>query len=451
MIVRGVKRPSKPKVHVITLGCSKNLVDSEELMAQLRDGNVEITPDEDRTHIVVINTCGFIEAAKEESIHTILAAAAWKKKKKGRKVYVMGCLSERYGSDLEKEIPEVDGYFGSNTIQPVVEKIGIDYKNELLGERFLTTPRHFAYLKISEGCDNPCSFCSIPLMRGLHRSKPIEQIRKEAEHLASQGVKEIIIIGQDTTYYGLDLYGKRRLSDVLRILGEVEGIRWIRLMYAYPAKFPLDVIDAFTSIPALVPYIDIPIQHISTSVLRSMRRGLSRQSTIDLLNRLRDSIPRLAIRTTLIVGYPAEREREYEELAAFVDQGHFHRLGVFTYSREDGTISYLLGDPVSPEEKERRRSEIMQIQQRHSLNRNIKLIGSEIEVVIDEYENGSYFGRTCWDAPEVDNQVIIPASEGQAEVGSLVKIKVTDATEYDLFGKIIGRSASVNRPVRRIA
>jgi ribosomal protein S12 methylthiotransferase len=449
MIVRHTKKNPKPKVHVVTLGCSKNLVDSEELMAQLREGEIELTSDEEQADIVIVNTCGFIEAAKEESVNTILSAVSWKNRRAKRQVYVMGCLSERYKGDLEREISEVDGYFGSNVIQEVVEKIGIDFKKELLGERLLTTPKHFAYLKISEGCDNPCSFCSIPLMRGLHRSKPLEQIRREAEHLAAKGIRELIIIGQDTTYYGLDLYGKRRLSDVLRMLGDIEGIRWIRLMYAYPAKFPRDVIDAFNSVPALVPYIDIPIQHISTPVLRSMRRGLSRQSTIDLLNRLRDNIPHLALRTTLIVGYPAEGEREFEELANFIDEGYFHRLGVFTYSQEEGTVSYLLGDPVSPGEKERRRAEIMQIQQRHSANRNTELIGSEIEAVIDEYENGSFFGRTCWDAPEVDNQVIIPADVSQYAVGSWVTVRVTDATEHDLFGEVV--DGSVKRGVQRSA
>lgn len=425
------------RVQVISLGCSKNLVDSEELMAQLRHGEAQLTNDNDTANVVVINTCGFIEAAKEESINTILSAVQWKNEHEGRKVYVMGCLSERYRDDLIKEIPDVDGYFGSNNIQPVVEQLGIDYKRELLGERLLTTPGHFAYLKISEGCDNPCSFCSIPLMRGLHKSKPIEQIIKEAKQLASQGVNELIIIGQDTTYYGLDLYGKRRLAELLYKLGEIDTIKWIRLMYAYPAKFPVDLIDAFNNVPSLVPYIDIPIQHISTSVLRSMRRGISRESTIALLDKLRDGIPDLALRTTLIVGYPAEGKTDFEELAAFIDQGYFHRLGVFTYSQEDGTIAQMLGDPVSAEEKERRRTEIMNIQQKHSMNRNEQLIDSVVDVLIDEHDNNTYYGRTVWDAPEVDNQVIIESPQRKLHTGRFYKVRITDAMEYDVFGDVV--------------
>lgn len=425
------------RVNVISLGCSKNLVDSEELMAQLQHGNVVLTGEADDANVVVINTCGFIEAAKEESINTILSAVQWKNEREGRKVYVMGCLSERYRDDLAKDIPEVDGYFGSNNIQPVVERLGVDYKRELLGERYLTTPKHFAYLKISEGCDNPCSFCSIPLMRGMHKSKPLEQIVKEAKHLASRGVNELILIGQDTTYYGLDLYGSRRLAELLYALGEIDTIKWIRLMYAYPAKFPSDVIDAFNRIPSVVPYIDIPVQHISTPVLRSMRRGISRESTIDLLNRLKDGIPELALRTTLIVGYPAEGEAEFEELAAFIDEGYFHRLGVFTYSQEDGTIAHLLGDPVSGEEKERRRAKIMEIQQKHSYNRNQDLIDSVVDVIIDENENGTYYARTMWDAPEVDNQVIIESPQRELHTGRFYKVRITDAMEYDVFGEMM--------------
>lgn len=425
------------KIHVVSLGCSKNLVDSEELMAQLRYGNTTLVDKSDEANIIVINTCGFIESAKEESINTILSAVQWKNEHEGRKVYVMGCLSERYRDDLIKEIPDVDAYFGSNNIQPVVEQLGIDYKRELLGERLLTTPGHFAYLKISEGCDNPCSFCSIPLMRGLHKSKPIEQIMKEAKYLASQGVNELIIIGQDTTYYGLDLYGKRRLAELLYKLGEIDTIKWIRLMYAYPAKFPVDLIDAFNNVPSLVPYIDIPIQHISTPVLRSMRRGISRESTIALLDRLRDGIPDLALRTTLIVGYPAEGKTEFEELAAFIDQGYFDRLGVFTYSQEDGTIAQMLGDPVSAEEKERRRREIMNIQQKHSLNRNEQLIDSVVDVLIDEHDNNTYYGRTVWDAPEVDNQVIIESPPRKLHTGRFYKVRITDVMEYDVFGDVV--------------
>lgn len=425
------------RVNVISLGCSKNLVDSEELMAQLRHGHAELTGDNDDANVVVINTCGFIEAAKEESINTILSAVEWKKEREGRKVYVMGCLSERYRNDLMKEIPEVDGYFGSNNIQPVVEQLGVDYKRELLGERYLTTPKHYAYLKISEGCDNPCSFCSIPLMRGMHKSKPVDQIVKEAKQLASHGVNELIIIGQDTTYYGLDLYGSRRLAELLLKLGEIDTIKWIRLMYAYPAKFPADLIDAFNRIPSLVPYIDIPIQHIATPVLRSMRRGISRESTIDLLNRLRDGIPDLALRSTLIVGYPAEGEAEFEELAAFIDEGYFHRLGVFTYSQEDGTVAHLLGDPVAAKEKERRRANIMEIQQKHSFSRNQELIDSVVDVIIDENDNGTYYGRTVWDAPEVDNQVIIESPQRKLHTGRFYKVRITDAMEYDVFGDVV--------------
>ncbi len=426
------------RVNVISLGCSKNLVDSEELMAQLRHGNATLTDESDDANVVVINTCGFIEAAKEESVNTILSAVRWKHERAGRKVYVMGCLSERYRGDLSNEIPEVDGYFGSNNIQPVVEQLGVDYKRDLLGERYLTTPKHFAYLKISEGCDNPCSFCSIPLMRGGHKSKPMEQIVKEAKQLASLGVNELIIIGQDTTYYGLDLYGKRRLAELLYALGEIDSIKWIRLMYAYPAKFPLDVIDAFKEVPSLVPYIDIPVQHIATPVLRSMRRGISRESTVDLLHRLRDGIPDLTLRSTLIVGYPAEGDAEFDELAEFIEEGYFHRLGVFTYSQEEDTVAHLLGDPVSPEEKERRRAKIMEIQQNHSFNRNQDLVDSVVDVLIDEQDNGTYYGRTMWDAPEVDNQVIIESPDRKLHTGRFYKVRITDAMEYDIFGDVVG-------------
>lgn len=426
---------SKPKINVITLGCAKNLVDSEVLLGQLQRGSARLVGEVDEADVAVINTCGFIEAAKQESIEAILEAIERKKRGELRKIVVMGCLAERYREELRKELPEVDVLFGSNELQEVTESLGVDYKRELLGERLLTTPCHFAYLKISEGCDHPCSFCAIPLMRGKHRTKPLEQLLKEAEHLASQGVKELILIAQDSTYYGMDLYGKRALSQLLMELGRVGAIEWIRLMYAYPAKFPLDVLEVFRQNPKLCRYIDLPLQHASDNVLRSMRRGITNRAMRDLIFRMKNAIPDLAIRTTFIVGYPDETEHDFETLCNFVREMEFHRVGVFTYSHEEGTTAFPLGDTIPQEVKEQRRDRLMEIQQEISERRNRSLIGSKHRVVIDRLERGFAVGRTQWDAPEIDQEVYV--SGKNLKPGKFYDVTMTDAVEYDLYGNVV--------------
>lgn len=421
------------------MGCAKNVVDSERLMAQLRLSNIDITPRPEEADIAIINTCGFIETAKQESINMIIHNVRLKSKGKLKKVYAMGCLTERYKADLQKEIPEVTRFFGSNEMPAVLNELGADYKYDLLGERMLTTPHHFAYLKISEGCDNPCSFCAIPIMRGKHVSRPIEQIVDEATRLVQQGVKELVVIGQDTTYYGLDVYGTRRLSHLLRSLADIHGIEWIRLMYAYPAKFPEDVLDVIASHPHVCKYIDMPVQHISDSVLKSMRRGVSRRALHALIHRMRKSIPDIALRTTLIVGYPEETEKEFAELLDFVNDMEFDRLGVFTYSREEGTTAFDLGDPLPVTEKERRRSAIMEAQQAISKRKNQLLINTTQRVVVDSAEDGVFIGRTQKDAPEIDNEVIVHSSRKLA-AGEFVEVDIDDATEYDLSGTVHGEA-----------
>jgi ribosomal protein S12 methylthiotransferase len=418
------------------MGCSKNLVDSEVLLGQLAGNKVRVVEDGGDADIAVINTCGFIESAKQESIDAILEAVRRKQEGKLRKVVVMGCLSERFAAELRREIPEVDAYFGSHHLKEVVKELGIDYKVELLGERMLTTPSHFAYMKISEGCDNPCSFCAIPLMRGGHRSKPFAEIVREARHLASRGVKELMVIGQDTTYYGLDLQGGRTLDALLAELSAVEGIEWIRLLYAYPAKFPLSVLDVFRDYPKLCRYMDIPVQHASDDVLKSMRRGISNRALRDLLHTIQESVPGIALRTTLIVGYPNETERDFEVLCDFVREMRFHRLGVFTYSREEGTSAYGLGDPVPSEVKEERRSIIMQLQQEISEERNHGLIGRTVKVLLDRTEGEHLIGRTEWDAPEIDQEVYVK-NDGALRVGDFCDARVDDATEYDLYAEAV--------------
>lgn len=418
------------------MGCSKNLVDSEVLLGQLAGNKVRVVEEGGDADIAVINTCGFIEAAKQESIDTILEAVRRKQEGKLKKVVVMGCLSERFAAELRREIPEVDAYFGSHHLKEVVKELGIDYKVELLGERMLTTPSHFAYMKISEGCDNPCSFCAIPLMRGGHRSKPFAEIVHEARHLASRGVKELMVIGQDTTYYGLDLQGGRTLDALLAELSAVEGIEWIRLLYAYPAKFPLSVLDVFRDHPKLCRYMDIPVQHASDDVLKSMRRGISNRALRDLLRTVQESVPGIALRSTLIVGYPNETERDFEVLCDFVREMRFHRLGVFTYSREEGTSAYGLGDPVPSEVKEERRSIIMQLQQEISEERNRGLIGQTVKVLLDRAEGEHLIGRTEWDAPEIDQEVYVK-NDGALRVGDFCDARVDDATEYDLYAEAV--------------
>ncbi|HTK82562.1 MAG TPA: 30S ribosomal protein S12 methylthiotransferase RimO [Bacteroidota bacterium] len=426
------KGEKKPLVKVITLGCSKNLVDSEVLMSQLEHNEFSVSNDGETAEIAVINTCGFIEAAKQESIDTILHAVQLKKEGKLKKVIVMGCLSERYANDLRKEIPEVDEFVGANKMDQVVEVLGGAYKYELLGERMLTTPQHFAYLKISEGCDRPCSFCSIPLMRGTHTSKPIERILLEAQRLAALGVKELILIAQDSTYYGLDLYGKRVLAEVLEKLAAVEGIEWIRLLYAFPTGFPEDILDQFGKNPKLCQYLDMPVQHVADPVLTSMRRGITSDRLRGLIDRIRTNVPGIALRTTLIVGYPNEGEKEFKELLAFVKEARFERLGVFTYSQEDGTTAYPLGDPVPQEVKTERHNMIMEAQREISGANNERFYGKTVRVLIDSKEGEVSFGRTEFDAPEIDNEVSVHSSAHFA-VGHFHDVTIVDGDEYDLF------------------
>ncbi|MDE3058319.1 MAG: 30S ribosomal protein S12 methylthiotransferase RimO [Bacteroidota bacterium] len=448
------------KIHIITLGCAKNTVDSEALHSQLRGNDFELTENMNNASVAIINTCGFIEEAKKQSIETILEAVKRKNEGKLQHVYVMGCLSERYHADLQREIPEVSGFFGSNDQPKIVSALGGNYKYELLGERALSTPRHYAYVKISEGCDNPCSFCAIPLMRGTHRSKPIEQIMSEVMKLVAKGVKELIVIGQDTTYYGLDLYGSRKLASLLRSLATVKELEWIRLMYAYPAKFPLDVLDVFAENPKICPYIDIPVQHASDEVLKSMRRGITRRAVTELIGKIRSAVPHIALRTTLIAGYPNETESDVNELIEFMREIEFDRLGVFTYSQEDDTAAYALGDPIPQEEKENRRARLMEVQRQISIRRNEEKIGSVVRAVVERKEDGVFAGRTVWDAPEIDDEIFIAGSERHPQesgrsrsgasaperemfnlsAGTFVDVLVTDATEHDLYGKAVHQS-----------
>jgi ribosomal protein S12 methylthiotransferase len=426
---------TKKKVHVITMGCVKNTVDSEKLMAQLRLNNIEIVPSVEGADVAVINTCGFIDAAKEESIDMIIEQVKRKGDGSLRKVYAMGCLTERYRTELTAEIPELDGIFGSNQIPDVVRSLGAEYRSELLGERMLSTPSHFAYLKISEGCDNPCSFCAIPLMRGSHLSRPVEEIISEAESLAARGVRELIVIGQDTTAYGLDRYGKHRIAALLPMIANIPGIAWVRLMYAYPAHFPQDLLEVIAGHPRVCRYLDLPVQHAADSVLKSMRRGISRKSLLDLIGRIRRAEAAIALRTTLIVGYPGETAEDFDLLESFVRETRFARLGVFTYSREEGTTAYPLGDPVPAEEKERRKGIIMEIQKDISAERNEALVGSRLRVLIDRVEGGVYIGRTEQDAPEIDNEVFV-TSPGPLTPGTFSDVEIHDATEYDLYGRV---------------
>lgn len=430
-------RNHTPRISVVTLGCSKNLVDSEVLLGQLTGGKAHVVDDVDDADIAVINTCGFIEAAKQESIDAILEAVERKKRGKLKKVVVMGCLSERFAKDLAAEIPDVDAYFGSHHLAQIVRELGVDYWEELLGERQLTTPSHYAYLKISEGCDNPCSFCAIPLMRGLHVSKPLGQIVAEAQHLAARGVKELIIIGQDTTYYGLDLQGERQLDKLLRELAGVDGIEWIRLMYAYPTKFPKSILDVYREYPKICRYLDMPIQHVADDILKSMRRGMTNRSLRQLLSDIKTAVPGIGLRTTLIVGYPNESESDFEQLYEFVEETKFHRLGVFTYSQEEGTTAYDLGDPIPNDVKEERSSRIMELQQRISEERNESLVGSDLKVLIERIEGEFFVGRTEWDAPEIDQEVYVRSSS-KLPLGSFVTAKVTHCTEYDLYAQSVG-------------
>lgn len=424
------------KVSVITLGCSKNTVDSERLMKQIQLNKIGLVDDPNKAETIIINTCGFIEAAKEESINTILEAVAMKKDGKIKKVIVAGCLSERYKEELIKDIPEVDVYFGTEKYEEIINELGGDLKKELLGERLLTSPSHTAYLKISEGCDHPCSFCAIPLMRGLHKSKPIEDLISEAEFLASSGTKELVLIAQDTTDYGKDIYGKKSIAELLRKLSEINGIEWIRLMYAYPTRFADDLIEEIKTNPKVCKYVDIPLQHISDDVLKSMRRGVTAERTKELLTKLRNEIPGITIRTTFIVGYPNETEKDFNELCDFVSEIEFDRIGTFTFSVEENTSSFILGNPISEEEKERRKNVLMEIQKEISLSINETFVGKTLKVLIDSVEGEYFVGRSYRDAPEVDGEILISKKNNKIKIGNFYDVVINDCDEYDLYGEV---------------
>lgn len=427
------------KVSVITLGCSKNVVDSENLITQLKGNNYEVDHDDfaEDTGIVIVNTCGFIDLAKEESINTILHYAELKTQGEVDKLYVTGCLSQRYKDNLEEEIPEVDAFFGTLELPRLLKTLEADYKHELLGERVLTTPSHFAYLKISEGCNRTCSFCAIPIMRGGHVSQPIEALVLEARNLARMGVKEIILIAQELTYYGLDIYKKRALPDLLKALNEVEGIEWIRLQYAYPSKFPLEILDAIRDLPKVCQYLDLPLQHASDPILLAMKRQITLEQTRELIREIRVRVPDIALRTTFLVGFPGETEADFETLCNFVRDVRFERLGVFQYSHEEDTAAYLLEDDVPSSVKAERAQQLMEIQMEISLEINQSRIGKVMKVLIDRKESGFYYGRTEFDSAEVDNEVLIDAATNFCSIGGFCNVLIEDATEYDLIGRVI--------------
>jgi len=433
------KSTKKNKINVITLGCSKNVYDSEVLMGQLVANNMEVEheSEKDDSNIVVINTCGFIDNAKEESINTILEHAERKEAGEIDKLYVTGCLSERYKPDLEREITNVDQYFGTTDLPKLLKVLGADYKHELLGERLTTTPKHYAYLKIGEGCDRPCSFCAIPLMRGKHRSTPIEKLVIEAKNLAKNGVKELILIAQDLTFYGLDIYKKRRLADLLIELAKVEEIEWIRLHYAFPTGFPQDVLDVIRENDKVCDYIDIPLQHINDEILKSMKRGTSHKKTDDLLKAFREKVPNMAIRTTLIVGYPGETEERFQELKQWVQDTKFDRLGVFTYSHEENTSAHVLDDDISDEVKKARQEEIMDLQTHISWELNQEKIGKTFKVLFDRKEGDYFIGRTEFDSPDVDNEVLVKATETYIRMGDFANVLIEKTDHFDLYGVVV--------------
>jgi ribosomal protein S12 methylthiotransferase len=430
------KTLKKNKINVVTLGCSKNVYDSEVLMGQLKANNKEVVHEQEG-NVVVINTCGFIVNAKEESVNTILEFVQKKKEGLVDKVFVTGCLSERYKPDLQKEIPDVDQYFGTTELPGLLKALGADYKHELIGERLTTTPKNYAYLKIAEGCDRPCSFCAIPIMRGKHKSTPMEDLVIEAEKLAASGVKELILIAQDLTYYGLDLYKKRNLAALLEKLVAVSGIEWIRLHYAFPTGFPMDVLDLMKKEPKICNYIDIPLQHIADPILKSMRRGTTKTKTTKLLKDFRAAVPGMAIRTTLIVGYPGETQEDFETLRDWVQEMRFERLGCFTYSHEENTHAYKLEDDVPQEVKMERANAIMEIQSHISWELNQQKVGQEFSVIIDRKEGGYYVGRTEFDSPDVDNEVLINAEEGYLRTGEFFTVKITGAEDFDLYAEVV--------------
>jgi len=429
----------KNKVNVVTLGCSKNIYDSEVMMAQLKANHFDVVHESSEldAEIVIINTCGFIESAKEESVNAIVEYADAKKAGDVDKLYVTGCLSQRYGKELQQEIPEVDSFFGTRELPKLLKTLKANYKQELVGERLLTTPSHYAYFKIAEGCDRPCSFCAIPLMRGKHRSKPIEELVDSAVKLVDGGTKELILIAQDLTYYGLDLYRKRNLSELLKHLSDINGLEWIRLHYAYPSGFPMDILKVMAERDNICNYLDIPLQHGSTEMLQSMRRGITREKTSELLMEIREQVPNIAVRTTLIAGYPGEKEEHFEEMKEWVQQSRFDRLGCFTYSHEENTHAYNLKDDVPTDVKNARAEEIMNIQSDISYQNNQLMVGKNYRVLVDKVEGGYYVGRTEYDSPEVDNEVLINATNVELEIGNFVNVKIEKADFYDLFGNPI--------------
>jgi len=425
------------KIEVITLGCAKNIVDSERLMQQLKLNKVSLVENAEDAEAIIINTCGFIEDAKQESINTILNAIEAKKNSKIKKIIVAGCLSERYKSELEKEFPKVDAILGTEDYKGILEQFDYSLKDNLLGERLITTPNHYAYLKISEGCDNPCSFCAIPLMRGKHKSKPIDFLVNEAKSLAKKGVKELIIIGQDTTDYGKDIYGERVIARLLHELSNIKGIEWIRLLYAYPSHFPDNLITEIKNNPKICKYIDIPLQYISDKVLKSMRRGITKKSTVNLLYKLKKNIPEITLRTTFITGYPVEGEKDFLELYKFIEEMEFDRIGIFKYSQEENTPSYILGDPIGLDIKEERLVTLMELQSSISAKKNKNFVGKVLKVVIDEVRDNYYIGRSERETPEVDGEILILREYGNLKIGDFYSVEIVDSNEYDLFGKII--------------
>jgi len=435
-----LQKNNKPRINVVTLGCSKNTYDSEVLMGQLKGNSFDVVHEADKVSsddIIVINTCGFIDNAKQESIDTILQYSELKEQGKVGKVIVTGCLSERYKPELEAEITNVDSWFGTNDLQNLLSTLGANYRHELIGERLLTTPSHFAYFKIAEGCNRPCSFCAIPLMRGKHVTKPIEELVNEAQHLVKNGTKELILIAQDLTYYGLDLYGKRNLDELLRRLSDVNGVEWIRLQYAYPSGFPMEILDVMNERENICTYLDMPLQHISDNMLKSMRRGITKQKSIELVNEIRDKVPGIAMRTTLITGYPGETEQDFEEMQQWVKETRFDRLGCFTYSHEEKTHAHSLVDDVPEEVKQDRADAIMEIQQGISYEKNQEKIGQTYKVLIDKKDGNYFVGRTEFDSPEVDNEVLIDASKHYATIGSFINVKIDSAEDFDLYGQIV--------------
>lgn len=435
MKVRSLK---KDKVNIITLGCSKNLVDSEVLSGQLAANDIAVVHENKRLdhNIVVVNTCGFIDKAKEESINTILDQVELKRRGELDKVYVTGCLSERYRGDLESEIPEVDAWFGTMELPLILKKFEADYKSELLGERLLSTPQHYAYMKISEGCNRTCAFCAIPLMRGQHVSKPIEELVAEAEALVKKGVKEVMLIAQELTYYGLDIYKKRELPRLLHALADVKGLEWIRLHYAYPSKFPLEILDVMRERDNICKYLDMPLQHASNNMLKAMRRNITREEMTELIQQIREKVPGICLRTTLIAGFPGETEADVEELKVFLQEHRFDRVGIFNYSHEENTSAYDMVDDVPADEKSRRAQEIMEVQQEISFEKNQEKVGKIFKVLIDKKEAGRYLGRTEFDSVEVDNEVVVHAGK-KLTIGEFVQVKITKAYDYDLEGEVI--------------